>query len=321
MERVRLATLFRGNDARDALAAMPVRPLTIKDEPVRFLLDTLQQQTNFQVVMTNVGEPIWQLDFFINSPFRQTIIISFAEANGEDLTIHCYESLREQCLQLVDPLLQQTKPLSKGVFAQIREAPTEQQMKLVSLLVRDTKSLTLANLTEHSDRYLHVDGRGCVTISHKAYHQVTFEQQLVLLALAKAYLLAMNMIMNQLADCCEDIVPLKVLYKDAITFNARFFFAFPVKVNRYSTFQHWEAIRQSMAIEAINEEVIQQLQSIHQILTEEESAQQLTQELRLNKRLGWLGVAIGVLSLVSLFEITPEKIIEFVQSWIELLGG
>lgn len=321
MERVRLATLFRGNDARDTLAAMPVRPLTIKGEQVRFLLDTLQQQTNFQVVMTDVGEPIWQLDFFINSPFRQTIIISFAEANGEDLTIYCYESLREQCLQLVDPLLQQTKPLSKGAFAQIREAPTEQQMKLVSLLVRDTKSLTLANLTEHSDRYLHVDGRGCVTISHKAYHQVTFEQQLVLLALAKAYLLAMNMIMNQLADCCEDIAPLKVLYKDAITFNARFFFAFPVKVNRYSTFHHWEAIRQSMAIEVINEEVIQQLQSIHQILTEEESTQQLAQELRLNKRLGWLGVAIGVLSLVSLFEITPDKIIEFVQGWIALLGG
>lgn len=328
MNHVTFAAIYRATDNANHIATSAIapdwQPLRIDGNDVRFLIDILRQQSTFH----DVTKQVWRLDFFEHSPFRQVFYVSVVELSpqGDLLNTQTRKQLathlKTQAYEQVCQHLQSPREVVKATFIQTSDyEPSEDVILTASQLIRGTNSMQYDPLERHSDRFIHVDGRGTVLMSPRAFHGVTFKRQVILLTLSKAYLLAMNEIMNGLATHCEDNDALKDLYKSALVFNAKYFFANPVKVNRYDAFQLWQGIRRCMMIDDINREVTQQLKAVHQILGEEEEAKQLKTELRLNKRIGWLGIGIGVLSLISLFEITPEKVAEFFGSWWQFFFG
>lgn len=314
MKNLTLATLYRAYNPNETLDASACEPLTINGKTVDFILDIIYNHCEFYLV----HERLWCLRFFTDGVYQQTIYAAFAHCSAEQKDI--IEHLNEQCLAQVTEYIPSARQLVKAVFIETTQfEPTAEVIHYASYLVRGTSSLELDTLERHSDRFLHVDGRGTVLFSEDASRVHTFEQQVVLLALAKAYLLAASDIVSELGECCEDLAPLQKLYKQAVVFNAKSYFACPVKVNRHDAYTLWQGIRQTMPIDDINNEIVQQVESIHRLLSEEEDALQYQNELRINTKLGWLGVGIGVLSLVSIFEITPDKVVAFFGSWWHLV--
>lgn len=310
MKTLTLATLYRAYNPAELIDTTHCELLTIDGKKVEFLLDIIDNHCEFYVV----HEQLWCLRFFTDGVYKQSVYAAFASCDAQQSNI--IDHLNTECLAQVTPYIPSARQMVKAVFIQTSQfEPTPEVIHYASYLVRDTSSLELDKLERHSDRFLHVDGRGTVLFSEDASHLYTMQRQVVLLALAKAYLLAASDIVTELGECCEDLEPLRNLYKQAVVFNAKSYFACPVKVNRYDAYTLWQGIRQTMPIDDINNEIVQQVQSIHRLLSEEEDALQYQNELRINTKLGWLGVGIGVLSLVSLFEITPEKVVQFFSSW------
>lgn len=310
MKHLTLATLYRAYNPDDDLLSTELSPLTIDGKPVDFLLDIIANHCEFYVVDDNV----WCLKFFLDGAYKQHIYISFASCSAEHEDIINY--LNTQCLSAITEYVPSARELVKAVFIHTKEyEPTEKVIHYGSYLVRGTSSLKYDILEKHSDRFLHVDGRGTVLFSQDTKHLITLQRQAVLLALAKAYLLAASDIVNELGECCEELLPLRKLYKQAVIFNAKSYFTCPVKVNRYDAYMLWQGIRQTMPIDDVNNEIVQQIQSIHRLLSEEEDMMQYETEKRISMRLGWMGVGIGLLSLVTLFEITPDKVTAFFSSW------
>ncbi len=285
-------------------------PVLIDNQPIDFLLDIIRDQCEFRVL----NDRVWGLRYFVGSPYEQTLFVSFADCPATHPDILTY--LPAQCDLHINEFINHPRKIVNAVFIETSQyEPTTEVIHYASYLVRDTASLAFDTLTRHSDRFVHVDGRGTVLLSPNRYHLQTFRMQVILLALAKAYLLATSSIVSELGECCEDFAPLRRLYKQAVIFNAKSYFACPVKVNRYDAYTLWQDIRKTMPIDDINNEIVQQVESIHRLLSEEEDAIQYQNELKISNRLGWMGIAIGALSLVSIFEITPHKVIEFVSSW------
>lgn len=314
MKNLTLATLYRAYNPAETIDTSQCEPLTIEGKVVEFLLDIIYNHCEFYIV----HERLWCLRFFMDGVYKQTVYTAFASCSGEQENI--IDHLNAECLAQVIDYIPSARVLVKAVFMQTHVfEPTPEVIHHASYLVRGTSSLALDTLERHSDRFLHVDGRGTVLFSTDAKHIHTMQRQVVLLALAKAYLMAASDIVSELGECCEDLEPLQKLYKQAVVFNAKSYFACPVKVNRYDAYTLWQGIRQTMPIDDINNEIVQQVESIHRLLSEEEDALQYQNELRINTKLGWLGLGIGVLSLVSIFEITPEKVVEFFSSWWHLV--
>lgn len=320
MKNITLAVVYRSGEGDQAIDTATARPVRIDGLDILFLLDVLREQCQFY----EINDGLWRLDFFIDSPFQQTLYVVFSTAHWEEgmaKSAFCTR-LRHQAEQIIKAYLPHARHVVNAVYIHSKlYEPDEHIMYFASHLVRKTSSLEVADLQRHSDRLIHVDGRGTVLISPMAAHQYTFQRQIILLALAKGYLFAMNQIMGDLARDYDDYSQLKKLYKQSIIFNARSFFSYPVKVNRYDAFRLWHDIRQTMMIHGINDELTQQIVSVNQILSEEADTRQLQNEMRLNQRLGWLGIAIGSLSLLALFEITPEKITDFITHWQRFFMG
>lgn len=322
MKKITLACLYRTTDKRfNANTIAPNwQPLRINGNDVRFLIDILCNQSTFHDITQNV----WRLDFFEQSPFRQVLYVSVIEVTISKTELATHEQrqqwakqLRKQAFKQIKNHLPEPRDVVQATFVETEQyEPNKVEVLTASQLIRGTNSMEFDTLDRHSDRFIHVDGRGTCLFSTSEWHKYTFKRQVILLGLAKAYLLAMNEIMNGLATHCEDTTTLPPLYKNALIFNAKYFFANPVKVNRYDAFQLWQGIRRCTMVDDINREITQQLKAVHQILSEEEETKQMKSELRLNKRVGWLGVAIGMLSLISLFEITPQKVGDFVKAWL-----
>lgn len=294
-------------------------PLRISGNDVRFLIDILRSQSTFH----DITERVWRLDFFEESPFRQVLYVSVVNETVEAIQLDDAQTrkqlataMRSSAAKQISKHLPEPREVVEATFIHTRDyEPTTEDILMASQLIRGTNSMQYDVLERHSDRFIHVDGRGTCLFSPHHWHTATFKRQVILLALGQAYLLGMNEIMNGLATHCENSRALRELYKSALVFNAKYFFANPVKINRYDAFQLWQGVRRCTMIDDINREVTQQLKSVHQILSEEEDTKQLQAELRLNKRVGWMGVAIGMLSLISLFEITPQKVIDFLRAW------
>lgn len=314
MRHITLATIYRDYQGScNHSGFLDSQELLIHGSPIGFLLDIIHGQCEFHVF----NEQVWGLKYFIGSPYEQTLYVSFAQcaATHPDILTH----LHEKCHQHIQPYLIHPRKMVNAVFIKTNQyEPTDEVIHYASYLVRGTSSLAFDTLTRHSDRFIHVDGRGTVLLSPNENHIHTFHMQVILLSLAKAYLLATSSIVSELGECCEDFEPLRKLYKQAVIFNAKSYFACPVKVNRYDAYSLWQDIRKTMPIDDINNEIVQQVQSIHRLLSEEEDARQYQTELKISKRLGWMGVGIGALSLVSLFEITPQKVMEFLDSWLHV---
>lgn len=323
MKKITFAAIYRttGLDFDPNRIDPGWKPLQINGNDVRFLIDILRSQSTFH----DITRQVWRLDFFEASPFRQVLYVSVVsemleavQLDNAQIRKQLATTLRENAKQQISEHLPEAREVVRATFIHTHDYETTvADVLTASQLIRGTNSMQYdyEALERHSDRFIHVDGRGTCLFSPNPLHAATFKRQVILLALGQAYLLAMNGVMNRLAAHCEDIGALQELYKTALVFNAKYFFANPVKVNRYDAFQLWQGVRRCTMIDDINSEVTQQLKSVHQILSQEEDNKQLQAELRLNKRIGWLGVAIGVLSLISLFEITPPKVIEFLQAW------
>lgn len=138
-----------------------------------------------------------------------------------------------------------------------------------SIAIRKTKAIKVEDYRQGTNHFNHIDGRGLSFISSKGDTQAHFNRHIILLALAYAYLGAMEYLHNKLAEYSNqenNINELTKLYEDAAKFNAKFFFNRPVQIQNTGLVASWNAIELALKIGAINQELVSQIENVHYIL-------------------------------------------------------
>lgn len=111
------------------------------------------------------------------------------------------------------------------------------------------------------------------------------------------------------------------MYRASAMFNAKYYFNQPVLSDRIELFPFWKAVRDTLPIEEMSQELRAQLNSTHRLLEQEQAALAAIQDKKMNRRITYFGLVIGLLSLFALVEITPAKVMAFVQGWLGLFWG
>ncbi|MBW7656583.1 hypothetical protein K1I42_04675 [Hydrogenophilus thermoluteolus] len=236
----------------------------------------------------NIGD----LDFFCDTEFKTELFVVFTETPE-----------------------QKGGMLARAVWQEIKGEkgePTEQQYEAASWWLRGSKSLRSEAYDERSGRYLCVDGNGLSMMS-SALERPTFERIVVLLALAAAYRVQIERLINELSQCDQDAVALERLARRALTFNARCYFRHPVKMNNIELPLVWDAVVDRYRLQQLDAELTEQAHALYGLVAGIERDRE-------QRRWQWLGLAlafISALQVLTLFsEQTRQGWWEAVTSWL-----
>lgn len=142
--------------------------------------------------------------------------------------------------------------------------------------------------------------------------EYNFKRRIILLALAHAYLGAIENISNRLSECIccqDDIDKLRQLYIEATKFKAVFLFHQPVIMRNISLIETWKYLDNVFDINKNSDELLEQLSSVHYILNlNEDKKRKEIEKLKSEKQEKWnmwftvLGVLISLFGLIDLFK-------------------
>nr|WP_314591798.1 hypothetical protein [uncultured Neisseria sp.] len=301
--------------------------LLIDKKEIKFLRDTLLETSQFK----ELDENNWYLSFFTDSEdFCQHIHVNFY--CNDDTTLEALQSWYSQDWYKFN----EDKKLSWKEYDDLcrlalmitkKEKPSDEEVKVTCASVRDSKSIQIDDLWEASTHYGHIDGRGLMFLTHMERQEVHFQRHIILLALAHAYLGAIESINNKLSQAIslttenkKSIQELHNIYLQIAKFNARYMFSQPVKRSSTSLTMAWKRIEKALNINEINYELTEQINMIHYILKidddEKQSKQeQLRQEAerreakqnqKISNWLTFIGVTIGIIGLISVFKDLKE---------------
>jgi hypothetical protein len=316
MAKMLIAHYFSAEAQAPANASIPsFHPLKINNGEVKFLQPPLVQNQAFQ--MANDG--LWRIEFFQQSEFQQTLWVKILEAQTTDSIEKIKNALKPSvAADGIKFTSNQTHGYGVFVIADLANIKPE-EMITVSQVVRGSNALSTEQFTPFgNDAALFMDGKGFVFASSKGYRITGFKRQVLLSCLGKAYLSAIEKAIYQLADHCQDLNALRKLYRDSAVFNARYYFNQPVLSDRIELFPFWNKIRETLPIAEISLELRDQLDYVHRILDQEERVQSALQDKRVNQRITYIGLVIGLISLLTLIEITPAKVAAFFSGWLGL---
>lgn len=190
----------------------------------------------------------WLLMFFIGEKYEQSIFVDFSKI---ELDYKKYSILSVSKLIIDDSFF--------------NDAIAEE----ISVEIRKSKAIKKNDFIEYPSHYEHVDGRGMGFYSRIPEQEYNFKRRLILLALAHAYLGAIENISNRLSECicCQDDVDkLRQLYIEATKFKAVFLFHQPVVMRNISLIETWKYLDNVFDINKNSDELLEQLSSVHYIL-------------------------------------------------------
>ena len=229
----------------------------------------------------------WLLIFFKeNQRFKQQLLVDFIDypENSTNITTTEFEKyLKNQALNWQDADL-----ISRAAFISCHNhPPNEEETALASLGVRNTRAIQKTALHESTTHFSHIDGRGLMFLNLMGQDNQHFQRHIILMALAHAYLMAMEVMSNELANAVgahsdQTESALRALYLDIAGFNARYVFYRPVKSQNTGLAAAWQRIDHALGVSQTNSELSKQINAAHYILnldTDKKLAQQEKQQL------------------------------------------
>jgi hypothetical protein len=307
-------------------APLKKAPLKIADQGIGFFIPPIASYSEFAC---NAGDTVqWELSFFRMSPANVRLRVVFtAFPLHEQDAIHCQALARVGWWE---------QPLSS-------DAKTTNQLAVSQFLCRSnvlpTDAFTLLGKQCHM-----ASNRNGVALVGTSYEQ--FQRIVICQALAAAYHHVMTKKMRALSEHLKHqrFDALAKLHEEVLAFNASDFFAQPVGTCRQPLNNAWSHLTTHWQLDTHNQQLTAQLSDISNLLhaKRERHAQQrrearyqqerieqqhqqaeraATQEaharraLRIDVTLG----LIGVLSILSLVQVTPSDIGQFLGAWAALL--
>ena len=229
----------------------------------------------------------WLLKFFLGEQYEQVIFIDFSQ-----------KELSYKNLQVLS--------LSKLIIDD--SAFDDLLAEEISLEIRKSKAIRKHHFIEYPSHYEHIDGRGMGFYSRIPDQEYNFSRRLILLALAYAYLGAIENISNRLSECIccqsDDIEKLRQLYIEATKFKAVFLFHQPVLMKNVSLIETWKYLDKVFDINSASDELLEQLSSVNYILNlDDDKKRKNIEDLKIKRQEKWnmlftmLGIFIGLIEL------------------------
>lgn len=305
--------------------------LMIGGARIAFMREPLLEDARFQVLESPSEHiKLWLLEFFTRSSFKTRFVVAVRELNatymqtvkegGQELDLgqieqNTFDQIGNRYGKQL--IFKKDEHPSHHILVCIEnmEQEFEDARRVCSKWLRGANTLGKDQFECRSGRYLAVDGAGVGLIAAQELDIPLFQRMLVLFALSQGYMVAIERAIKGLADKCEHPKELEALYRDALTFNARSFFRYPVKLKRNELTRVWEQIEQRFLISEHNQELINQLDAVRRLLEERANRKAAKRDRWANFALTFLGVLIGFLSLGALIDITPEKVDSFIDGW------
>ncbi len=302
---------------------LPRAALTIGGAEVKFFKDALRQGCRFFRLAAEVSAnaDIWQLEFFTDTRFASTMfVISRPLRQSEALDQVSNALFNELALALgisasagllIDSgrVLWQSLPFDAPAVAG------------ASKYMRGTNSLTALDFEERGGRRLSVEPRGLALISNAPNVAFIFQRYCMLLALLRAYQYAIDSAVDSLAELAaqpassDASAQLSALRRDSLVFAARFLFARPVRLDTVDLRFVWARLSEVNHLRESHVELSEQMDAVHSLLLHDEENRDDAREKRAQHWLTLIGLMLAMISLLSLVDVTPEKLSEFWHAW------
>lgn len=314
-----ISGLFRCQSAVN----LPRAALTIGGAEIKFFKEALRLGCRFFKIQTDTPTraEIWQLEFFTDTRFACTMfIISRALSPNEapDQVINALFNELASALNLspsagllIDSgrLIWQALPFEADAIA------------VASKFMRGTNSLTAQDFEERAGRRLSFEPRGLALISDADNVREIFQRYNMLLALLRAYQYAIDSAVDALSELAAQppsaaaSQKLSALRRDSLVFAARFLFARPVRLDTVNLRFVWARLSEANHLRETHVELIEQLDAVHSLLAYDEEKRDDAREKRGQYWLTLIGLMLAMISLLSLVDVTPEKLSAFWHAW------
>ena len=303
---------------------LPRSTLTIGGAEIKFFKDALRQGCRFFRLDTDISAAveIWQLEFFTDTRFACTMfVIARPLRQGEAVDQVTNALFNELALALnISPgagllidsgrLIWQSLPFDAGSVA------------VASKYMRGTNSLLAADFEERGGRRLSVEPRGLALISDAKNVSPIFQRYCMLLALLRAYQFVIDSAVDALAELAAQPASkaaseqLSALRRDSLVFAARFLFARPVRLDTVDLRFVWARLSDVNHLRESHVELSEQLDAVHSLLLHDEEKRDDAREKRAQYWLTLIGLMLAMISLLSLVDVTPEKLRAFWHAWM-----
>lgn len=300
---------------------LPMRPLRIDGMEVKFLREALLQGCEFSEIVNERGG-VWHLRFFSDSPFVCTFLVFHSRVRADLAPKEAGEALFEQLAACVGIDPKARRLFKGGRLILIQQEMSESALSFASLFLRGSKSLAEHQFELRGNRQLAIDPSGIAMIGTAIRADYLLQRYSVLLALARAYQYAVDLAIDEFAMLSTGLhdatvrAQLDRLRRQSLVFSARYLFAQAVRLDTLDLRYTWERLAQVHHLRETHEELSEQLEAVHALSAFDQQKLDSQREKQTQDRITWLGLAIALMSLLSLVEITPEKFVEFFRAWL-----
>lgn len=260
--------------------------LKIQNNNIKFMKEVLLENSNFFIDKNGN----WLLSFFVGKNYEQNLFVTFN--NNQILNYNEFDYLSSMAMVIDE----------NGFNERLAEK--------LSLSIRNSKAIKISDFKEYPSHFEHIDGRGISFFSRINDQEYNFQRQIILYALAYAYLSAIESISNQLAKNINNnnsnIIELNQLYIEATKFNSTFLFHQPVLVKNASLVESWKYIDSTLEINISANELLEQLSNVHYILNlDADNKRRIEEQKKQDKQEKWnfafaiIGILIAIIQIFA----------------------
>ncbi|UYV19471.1 hypothetical protein K1Y77_01975 [Halomonas qaidamensis] len=300
--------------------------LKIANQGISFFIPPVASYSQFACLSRDAMQ--WELSFFQMSSSSVRVRVLFTSCPlPQHEAIHCQALARVGWWE---------QPLGSDIHATDRRA--------VSHFLRGSNALPDSAFTPLGERCQMACDRNGLALVGTTYQQ--FQRIVICQALAAAYHYVMTTNMLTLTQHLKHqrFDALATLHEKVLAFNASDFFAQPIDISRQQLNQAWSHLAAHWQLSETNRQLTSQLNDISNLLlTKRERQNQTLRELRYQQaeneqqrqeaeriakqeaqarrafRINITLSLIGLLSVLSVVQITPSDISQFLGAWADLL--
>lgn len=301
-------------------------PLTIAGRGISFFIPSVERYSDFSCHTRDTS--VWELTFFQRSPFSVRLRVTFSQTP-------CSENAKQHKHALA----------RVGWWKEPIEAtPETAQQQAISQFLRGSNALPSSAYAQLGKQCrIACDRNGIALVST---NEAQFQRLVICQALAAAYHHVMTTKMQALTGHLkyQRYDELITLHEEVLAFNAGDFFVHPVDICRQQLYKAWLHLAEHWQLMPTNAQLTAQLSDISNLLhtkwerdaqrlrearhQQERKAQRELETYRANKneaqarrafRINIILSIIGLLSVLSLLQITPDIAKEFVTGWRHFL--
>lgn len=278
-QKAQLATIYRDDNIATALRTdlnniNNWSCLKIDNKNILFIQKNVWSATKAEQGVTSKGETVWRITFFKDESYRCTffVFLSDKDRSLNDLYSTCVKNKTRFKNRFTAGLVSQS-PNSLG-----------QDYGIISLILRDSQTLTQDAYQPHTNYNYCVDSKGMVLLDNNVAGQYTytshFHRYLLIFLLGHSYEYVINYLNNKIADfqwptdndtlgpkAFQDI---RSITQIILKFNLTFFFQYPISSNATLMQILWEGIKNKLNLINKNLELTKQTQELLQVIEQEQ---------------------------------------------------